>query len=161
MDDASLRVSIREEPACAPLGERLSTRELYKRAVWTELDAVPERVVDADHEAVRDLERGIAERAGVGPDAVILDVPDRPRMRESTARVLVGGEARPLDEQSPLVAALREAQRRQWRLGVYAPATATAAVGEAASTALDLDVDGPLVAERGDPYRAATLADFE
>ncbi|MFB6120953.1 MAG: HD domain-containing protein [Halobacteriaceae archaeon] len=161
MDDAALRVSIREEPAAADLGERLATRDLYKRAVWVEMDAVPDAVVDADHDAVRAHEEAIADRADVAEDSVILDVPDRPRMRESTTRVLVGGEARPLDEQSPLVAALREAQRQQWRLGVYAPAETTERVGAAAAAELGLDTDRPLVAERGDATRHATLSDFE
>jgi len=161
MDDAELRVAVREEPAAAPLGDRLAARELYKRAVWAEMDAVPDAVVDADHEAVREFERAVADRADVAEDSVIVDVPDRPRMRESGTRVLVGGEARPLDEQSPLVAALRAAQRQQWRLGVYAPPEATERVGAAAAAELDLHVDGSLVAERGDGARAATLDDFE
>jgi len=63
-------------------------------------------------------------------------------MRESTARVVVSGEVRRLERQSPLVSALRTAQRNQWRLGVYAPGPATDRVGRAAADVLGLDRDG-------------------
>ena len=160
LDDAGLRVALRDCPASTDMAARLDRRDLYKRAVWAERDAVPSSVRDADHEAVRDLESAIAERADVPPESVVLDVPDAPAMRESTTRVLVGGEVRRLEEQSPLVGALRAAQRRQWRLGVYAPAEQTDRVGRAAATELDLDDDAPLVATVDRPVGTATLEDF-
>jgi HD superfamily phosphohydrolase len=161
MDDAELRVAIREEPASADLGERLATRDLYKRAAWVELADVPADVVDADHETVREFERAVAARAGVPRESVVVDVPDRPGMRESSTRVVVGDDVRRLDEQSPLVAALRAAQRQQWRLGVYAPPDETGRVGEAAAAELDLDADGSLVAETGVALDHPTLDEFQ
>jgi HD superfamily phosphohydrolase len=68
-------------------------------------------------------------------------------MRESRTRVVVNGDIRRLDRQSPLVDALRESQRGQWRLGVYAPREATDQVGTAAVRELGLDIDGALVRE--------------
>ena len=161
MDDAELSVALRSTPATEALGRRLATRELFKRAVWAEMRDVPVGVVEAGHDAVREYERAIADRADVDPEEVILEVPDRPAMRESSTRVLVNGDVRRLDEQSPLVAALRAAQREQWRLGVYAPADAVERVGRAAEAALDLETEGALVSEVTEPGAYATLDEFE
>jgi len=81
-------------------------------------------------------------------------------MRESSSRVVVNGEVRRLDRQSPLVSALRTAQVNQWRFGVYCPAGSADAVGRAAVAELGLDIDGALVSEvRGDGL-ATTLDEF-
>ena len=145
MDDAALLVSLRSCPETAAFATRLDTRSLYKRAIWAELGDVPDGIVEADHETRGEYEREIAERAEVDPDAVILDVPDRPRMRESTSRVVVNGEVRTLGTQSTLVDALRRVQHEQWRLGVYAPEAVTDAVGRAAEETLGLDLDALVV----------------
>ncbi|MWV64129.1 HD domain-containing protein [Halorubrum sp. JWXQ-INN 858] len=159
MDDHDFLVALRSCPDTAPIARRYDERDLYKLAVWAEYDDVPERVHDAEHETIVALEREIAAEAGVDRDAVVLDVPPEPSMRESSARVTVNGEVRRLERQSPLVSALRTVQRNQWRLGVYAPAPATDRVGRAAADVLDLDPDG-LVSEvrRG---MSTTLDEFE
>jgi hypothetical protein len=146
MDDHDFLVAIRDCRETAELSRRYDQRDLYKLAVWAEYGDVPGRVHEADHATEVALEREIAEEAGVDHDHVILDVPPEPSMRESTARVTVNGEVRRLERQSPLVSALRTAQRNQWRLGVYAPAPATDRVGRAAADVLGIDPDG-LVAE--------------
>jgi hypothetical protein len=147
MDDHDLLAALRMTGETAEYARRLGTRDLYKRAVWAEMADVPDDVVDADHETLRSFEEDVAARAGVDPDHVILDVPDRPSMTESTTRVMVNGEMRRLGKQSPLVSALRTAQRQQWRLGVYAPAEATDQVGGAAVAVLGLGVDDVLVSD--------------
>jgi len=159
MDDYDLRVALRECDATAAFAHRLDRRDLYKRAVWAEMAAVPEDVIDADHEAIRTFEEEVAAEANVDPDAVVLDVPSRPSMPESTSRVLVNGEVRALGEQSTLVGALRAAQRDQWRLGVYAPAETAERVGNAAIRTLGIDVDDTLVRDVR-PGVHATLDEF-
>ncbi|WP_435093095.1 HD domain-containing protein [Halorubrum sp. N11] len=149
MDDHDFLAAIRSRPETTELSRRYDERDLYKLAVWAEYDGVPERVHEADHEAETALEREIAEEAGVARQHVILDVPPEPSMRESTARVTVNGEVRRLERQSPLVSALRTAQRNQWRLGVYAPRPATDRVGRAAAAVLGLDPDGLVAEVRG------------
>ena len=124
---------------------RSDTRTLYKRAVWAELADVPEDIVDGDHDTVQEFERDIAGYADVDPSEVILDVPGRPEMRESTSRVVVNGEVRQLGSQSTLVKALRRAGREQWRMGVYAPDELTDRVGNAAENVLGLDLDALVV----------------
>jgi HD superfamily phosphohydrolase len=159
MDDHDLLVALRTTPATTGIARRLRTRDLYKRAVWAELDAVPDDIVDADHGAVSDLESTIADRAGLSSGSVIVDVPGRPSMTESTSRVLVSGEMRRLGKQSPLVSALRTAGKQQWRLGVYAPPEATDRAGRAAVEVLGLDLDGALVSDVR-PGVTATLDEF-
>ena len=159
MDDHDFLAAIRDCRETADFSRRYDERDLYKLAVWAEYDDVPDRVHEADHSAETALEREIAAEAGVARDHVILDVPPEPTMRESTARVAVNGEIRRLERQSPLVSALRTAQRNQWRLGVYAPEPATDRVGRAAADVLGLDPDGLVTEVRG--AMPTTLDEFE
>jgi HD superfamily phosphohydrolase len=159
MDDYDLRVALRECEATAAFAHRLDRRDLYKRAVWAEMAAVPEAVIDADHDEIREFEADVASEANVDPDAVVLDVPPRPSMPESTSRVLVNGEVRRLGEQSTLVSALRTVQRDQWRLGVYAPEETAERVGTAAIRVLGIDLEDTLVRDVR-PGIHATLDEF-
>jgi hypothetical protein len=147
MDDAAFQVALRTTPETAGVADRLATRDLLKRAVWAEEPDVPDAVIDLPHERVGALEREVADGAGVDPEDVIIDVPARPSMTESSTRVVVNGEVRRLRDASPLVRALETAQRQQWRLGVYAPADARERVGRAAVAALGLEIDGALVSD--------------
>ena len=147
MDDHALHAHLRNCERTAGIARRLDERDLFKRAVWAEIDAVPEPLRGADHERVAQLEREIADDAGVERAAVILDVPAEPSMTESTSRVLVNGDVRRLGDQSTLVDALRAAQYDQWRLGVYAPADRTDRVGNAAVRILGLDIDGARISD--------------
>ncbi len=61
MDDHDLLAALRAAPAARDLAERLRTRDLYKRAVWAELDAVPAGVVDADYDTLRQVEADVAD----------------------------------------------------------------------------------------------------
>ncbi|PSP56728.1 phosphohydrolase [Halobacteriales archaeon QS_1_67_19] len=141
MTDDRLLAALRECEATADTARRLERRDLYKRAVWAKLDAVPPSVVTADHEAIREFEREIAGAADVAPDAVVVDSPGEPSMPESSTRVVVDGAVRPLADESPLVEGLRAAGRAQWRLGVYAPEEAIDAVGAAAERVLGIETD--------------------
>jgi len=147
MDDPDLIVALRSCERTAAFSRRLDQRDLFKRAVWAEIDDVPGGIIESDHGTIRELEREIGERADVDSANVILDVPSRPSMTESTTRVMVNGEIRRLGQQSPLVAALRAAQYSQWRLGVYSPPELRERVGRAAVDVLGLDIDGALVSE--------------
>jgi hypothetical protein len=147
MDDHDLFVALRTTEATERIAARLSRRELFKRAVWSELRDVPDDLLGLSYEEVAEYEAEIADRAGVAPRDVILDVPGHPRMTESTSRVVVGGEIRRLEDQSPLVRTLRQVQLNQWRLGVYAPEGTTDRVGHAAEAVLGLETDGTLISD--------------
>jgi hypothetical protein len=159
MDDHDLFAALRACEATQDLVQRFSHRDLYKRAVWAEMGDVPESLLSRSHEGIRRDEREIAVEAEVDPEEVIIEVPSRPTMKESTSRVVVNGEIRPLGDQSTLVSALRAAQRDQWRLGVYAPEGAAERVGHAATRVLGLDIEGGLISDTR-PGVHATLDDF-
>jgi HD superfamily phosphohydrolase len=159
MDDHDLHAALRRTDATAEMARRIADRDLYKRAVWAEMADVPEDLIGIEATALRDLEAEIASTSGVETESVIVDVPPRPAMQETTSRVVVGSEIRPLGEQSALVEALRAAQREQWRLGVYAPIELVEPVGRAAERVLGLETNGRLVSERRGRY--VPLDEFE
>ncbi|WP_435363945.1 HD domain-containing protein [Haloarchaeobius sp. DYHT-AS-18] len=158
MDDHDLLYTLRNTESTAELARRFDHRDLFKRAVWAEYEDVPESLLAATHEDIRGWELELADRAGLPAGQVILDVPGEPSMTESSTRVLVNGEARRLDEQSPLVQALQSAQKAQWRLGVYAPEEATDQVRSAVVRTLDIE-ESALVSEVGAGLHA-TLDQF-
>ena len=131
MDDHELTVALRESDETRETGKRLAERRLYKRAVWKPRDEVRETTLKADP---RELEREIADGAGVEPHEVIVDVSEPPEMAETEARVMVDGERRMLENVSVLVSTLRKAHEEQWRFGVYAPDEKTEKVADAAES---------------------------
>ncbi|MFB6117892.1 HD domain-containing protein [Halosegnis sp.] len=136
MADHDLLVALCER--VSDLGERIERRDLYKRATWAGLETVPDALTELSRADERQAAREIADRAGVPREHVLVDVPDRPRLKEARTRVVVGGVVQRLEEASKLVGALRDTRRAGWRLGVYAPADKTAAVGRAAEEILGL-----------------------
>ena len=160
MDDYDLVTALRMNDDTAEFARRYDSRDLYKRAVWAEYHDVPESVRSAEPSELRDVEADVAEACELRPNEVIVDVPAEPGMTESTSEVLVNGEVRRLEDQSPLVTALRTSQREQWRLGVYTVADATERVGRAAAERLGLDIEGALVADVT-PGVTATLDEFD
>ena len=147
--DHDVLVALREHEATAPLVHRLVTRDLYKRAIWAERDAVAEEIRSFDADDCLEAERAIADRADVDHSAVIIDVPEPTEFSEASSRVIVNGEVRHIGEQSPLVSALQANESSQWRLGIYSPADLTDRVGQAAVEELDLAVGDHLVSEYG------------
>ncbi len=159
MDDHEFWVLLRNCTASAEYAAMLDDRRLYKRSVWAELDAVPGTIMAPSYADRKRLEAEIADTAGVTEGDVILDIPSKPSITESTSRVLVNGEVRQLGDQSTLVNALRVAQHDQWRLGVYAPASKSDRVGEAAVRSLGLEIDGTRIRDTR-PGINATLDEF-
>ena len=140
MADHDLLVALRE--SVPELGRRIERRDLYKRAVWVGLGDVPAGTVDVGHAEERAAEREIADRAGLDRDAVIVDVPSRPGLKEAASTVVVDGVPQRLEDASELVSALRAAERRRWRLGVYCPDDHVDAVGDVARDVLGIR-EGP------------------
>jgi HD superfamily phosphohydrolase len=136
MADHDLLVALVEH--VPELGRRIEQRDLYKRAVWAPIDEVPRGTVDVGHESIRQAEREIAEIAGVEPWEVLVDVPDRPTLKESESNVVVDGVVQRLEDASELVAGIRAAERARWRLGVYCPAETQDAVARAARDVLGI-----------------------
>ena len=124
--------------AVPEFGRRIEHRNLYKRAVWARLGAVPPGTVEVGHEGECRAEREISDRAGVETHEVVVDVPPRPALKESATEVVVDGQVQRLGDASELVASIRDAERARWRLGVYCPAEHIDAVADAATAVLGL-----------------------
>jgi len=131
MDDHELTVALRENDETREIAERLAERRLYKRAVWMQRDEVHNSALGADP---RELEREIADRAGIERQEVIVDVSKPPEMAETEARVVVDSKKRMLEDVSSLVSTLRRVHEEQWRFGVYAPDEDTEEVADAAGS---------------------------
>jgi len=121
-------------PETRALVRRITTRKLYKRAVYVGREQVNTAALPSgnDPEYALSASRAIAELAGVPPEQVIVDAPPFPRDLSMEVRISHGTGTVPLEERSPMIRTLNETRRGQWRLGVYAPAGVRADVEAAA-----------------------------
>lgn len=139
MDDAALMHALRSSATPASgLAHMVDRRELLKGAAeLTAREAGPARERLQDERVRAEAERALAERVGVEPHLVMVDLPDLPVLPETRAPVLArDGTLSPLSERSTLVASLHKAQLDHWRLRVYGPAKAREALSELAPKAL-------------------------
>ncbi|MBI5253592.1 MAG: HD domain-containing protein [Euryarchaeota archaeon] len=108
------------------IGERFDERKLFKKACskgWHELDApLRDRLLKLRGrvEKLRKLEDEIAGDCKVASGYVLLDVPPLP-YKEMRAFILRDGKLLRLEEASPLVKILNEAQKEQWDVAIYTP----------------------------------------
>lgn len=145
MDDYDLHAALRNTDQTQSIARRIANRDLYKRAVWIGKETVPPHVISASREEIQDWEQEIATEAQIPSEHIILDIPPEPVMTESTTHVEVTGNIYQLEEQSPLVEAVRAALHTQWRLGVYTTPDLVEPVGKTAATVLEIDADDNLV----------------
>ena len=148
MDDHDLHAALRSNSTTAPLEKRISNRNLYKRAIWAEMKDVPDDVINADYDSIRTFENHIASKLNVDRQSVIIDIPSPPSTTAKEIKIKVGDEIRMLHDHSPLIDALQDAQKEQWRLGVYAPKNLVDRVGSAAENELNLETNGHLISMR-------------
>lgn len=158
MDDYDLHAALRRTNQTRTMARRIANRELYKRAVWIGKESVPNSVISASRDKIQEWENEIAETTRISDEQIILDVPPEPVMTESTTHVEVAGDTYQLEEQSPLVEAVRAALHTQWRLGVYTTQELVEPVGKAAAECLELDTDENLVNSQKGQY--IPLEDF-
>jgi len=119
MDDWSLMTFLRsQEGYPKEIAEMLMNRRLFKRALYVEVEKVGVNIGRIDTKAA---EREIAERCGLEDEWVAVDVPKPIEGEEFGALVRVNEEFKRLDEVSKLVVALKEAERKSLKIGVYTP----------------------------------------
>ncbi len=117
MDDYDMVVFLRNaEGFAGEIMKRLDNRKLFKRAIYVSRNRIPLERIDA-----KIAEEEIASMAGVEEREVIVDVPEEKEAREFKAIVEVDGEKKRLEEISPLISALKEAEKTSLMLGVYTP----------------------------------------
>ncbi len=132
MDDITFMMEMRNSKGfAAEIAKRLDERRLFKRALYTDFDSLNADVLKS-RKNINRVENEIAESAGVSPEYVIVDIPEKPQIIEMKARVMINGKMESIDKASSLVASLEKAQLDNWRLGVFSPAEHREKVGNAA-----------------------------
>jgi HD superfamily phosphohydrolase len=144
MDDYDLVARLRQaEGTAGDLAQRVFERRLPKVALEVPYKALEDRWVEAyagDLDRHRQLEREIADEAGVPAHHVHVDAPSPPTLPEVDAPILDGGgEVRGLAEASTLVRSLASAHQDHWHFRVYAPPGSLGVVEEAAPRAVALE----------------------
>lgn len=123
MDDPTCMHVLRTSavPVARDLAARLYERRLYKRALYAGSDQVntPVFLNGVSIEKCREYAGSIAERAGLQPHEVLVDIPASPRELSLGVRVKNLHEVVDFDEISPRIRTLNTTRREQWRLGVY------------------------------------------
>ncbi len=141
MDDVTFMMEMRNSKGyAAEIAKRLDERRLFKRALYAGFEILDMDVLKLRNNVKR-VETEIAENAGVAPEYVIVDIPEKPQIVEMKARVLINGKMVPLDKASSLVAALEKAQLDNWRLGVFTPAEHREKVGNIARDFFEVKKD--------------------
>lgn len=128
MDDHDIVTFLRSQKGYA--GEimgLIDNRRLFKRAIYVSRSRVGLEKINAER-----AEAEIAAEAGVDEKYVIVDAPQPEEAKELKAVVDVDGQQLKLEEVSPLVRALKEAERDILQLGVYTKKEYVDAVAKAA-----------------------------
>jgi HD superfamily phosphohydrolase len=129
MDDCTFMMEMKSAGGyAAEIAKRLDNRRLFKRALYIGFDFVNVDVIKLRKNKKR-VENEIAQKAGIDPGYVLLDIPDKPDIAEMKAQVMVNGKMISLDKASNLVASLEKAQLDNWRLGVFTPSEFREKVG--------------------------------
>jgi len=124
-------------------------RKLFKKAFAVRVGDVPtgrQESVDAlaRLKARRALEKEIADKAGIDPGHVIIDVPSaelavsEPRLGMTDVRILDGSKVRFLHKMSSIAASLQTRKAHEWALMVACPKEHSARVAKAAARAIQL-----------------------
>lgn len=109
------------------ISERFDNRRLFKCAYNCGWNGMGEEFRDKvialreDVASLKRVEEEIAADSGAGERYVLLDIPSLPDYRGMDAHILKSGEVIKIEEASPLVGILREAQKAQWNIAVYTP----------------------------------------
>jgi uncharacterized protein len=121
----------------------LKYRRLYKKAVMLPISGLEGgqvgRLIElTDYRRRKSKEREIAERAGISPAEVILDLPEKslllfePRIGKTDAPILDGDRVKPLSRFSPLAKAIQSRSVHDWAVMVSTPAEHKSDVEKAA-----------------------------
>lgn len=120
LDDYEAHNKLRKFEDGEGLYSMVSNRNLYKRALTLDQDDLSRNALEEfSGKSEKNLEREIAEEAGLKSKEVIVDLPLTPKERDFNVRVKKSGEIRPLAELSPIPEALTEAEWQIVNLGVY------------------------------------------
>jgi len=143
MDDATLMGMLlaSSDDVVSSLAKRVYSRKLFKRTVYAGPEEVNSEALSADLslEKARNLSDMIAEKAGLEPHDVLVDIPEIPgemslNVQVKDRRDSIAG----IGDYSPLLKMLNMNRKQQWRLGVYSPGEYSEIVESAAAEVLNI-----------------------
>ena len=120
MDDFGLvNVLMNSNGYAAEMMDRIRDRRLFKRSLYASPDSIDWNIVEQYQANPQRLEWELCEQAHVPHGYILADIPDMPKMAEMKAVIMFEGRMITLDEASPIVRNLEQAQMENWRVGVY------------------------------------------
>jgi HD superfamily phosphohydrolase len=125
----------------------LRYRQLYKKAMMIPIaglsdEQIQQLVILSDYKRRKAKEQEIAEKAGIGQEEVVLDIPEKsllisePRIGKTDVGILDGDRLKPLSRYSPLAKALQSRGVHDWAVMVSTPVEHRQEVEKAALKAL-------------------------
>jgi hypothetical protein len=130
MDDAEISCFFKDLGGYAKeMMERINARRLFKRAIYVGRDRIG---VDVDRITEKRAEMEISNLSGVEEEKIIVDIPPLEDARETSAIVRLEDKTMKLEECSPIVRALKDAEMDSWMMGVYTTKENLEKVAEAA-----------------------------
>jgi len=116
--------------------QMIDSRKLMKRAIYAGLSRIGVDITRVDpKKAVEE----ISEISGIDSDYIFVDIPPLEESGEHKAMVNVDGEIMKLEDASPLVASLRNAQLEVWKMGVYTRKEYVERVAKAAADYFEIE----------------------
>ncbi len=140
-DDSEINIALRNAKGYPKeMMTRINERRLFKRAVYTSINELPECIAEelSEEQRLREVEEEISKRAGVDRKYVLLDFQKQKgeELEESAAKVVIGNEFKSLREVSSLVSMLSRVFQEKYKIGVYTPEEYRAEVKKAAEEVL-------------------------
>jgi len=125
-DDSEINIALRNAKGYPnEMITRINERRLFKRAVYTNINELPEGIAEelSDKQKRREVEAEISKRAGLDKNYVLLDFQSREgeELEESAAKVVIGNEFKSLREVSSLVSMLSREFEQNYKIGIYTP----------------------------------------
>jgi len=96
--------------------ERINERRLFKRAIYVGRDRIG---VDVNRITEKRAEMEISNLSGVEEEKIIVDIPPLEDAKETSAIVRLEDRTMKLEECSPIVRALKDAEKDSWMMGIY------------------------------------------
>ena len=141
MDDAEINIALRNAKGYPnEMMTRIDERRLFKRAIYTNINELPEGIAGelSEEQRLKEVEEEISNQAGIDEQYVLLDFQKRKgeELEESAAKVVIGNEFKSLREVSSLVSMLSRVFEENYKIGVYTPDKYRAEVKKAAEEVL-------------------------
>lgn len=139
-DDYKAHNKLMNSSSSKKLYNRIKDRNLYKRALVWDTDDISREALKSLERRIkrpRELEKSIAEEAGVKPEEVIVHTPSTPGISDIDVKIKKKGEVENLKNLSPIIGTLEDAEWRNVALRVYSPEEKAEKVRKAAENNLE------------------------